>query len=294
MTIPRLLYITALVPRYVGYAIFVYVLFMGMAQAESPHRPLPFHAGEELTFKVSWLGISVGTAMMKIEPHTSDAGESIWRLISTARSLPFFDAFHKVDDYAESLFDPRTRLPSYFFIRQHEGRRRSRYEMIFDQPQRLVTYRKRDKPARFIATKTDVQDPLSVLYRVRSIPLTVGQSIVVPLFNKGKTWMTEVRVLQRERLKLPVGKIDTIKIQPLLREAGIFHHKGDMFVWLTDDAQRVPVQLRSDIKIGAVKARLVQAKGVDLAQAAGKRIESPDRYRLVTLPGGWRVGLPTP
>jgi hypothetical protein len=278
-----------------GYAILGHVLFTGVAQAVSPHdESLPFHPGEELTFKVSWLGISVGTATMKIEPHTSEAGESIWRLISTARSLPFFDAFHKVDDYAESLFDPRTRLPSYFLIRQHEGRRHSQYEMIFDQPQRLVTYRKRDKPARFITTKTEVQDPLSVLYRVRSIPLTVGQSIVVPLFNKGKTWMTEVRVLQRERLKLPVGKLDTIKIQPLLREAGIFHHKGDMFVWLTDDAQRVPVQLRSDIKVGAVQARLVQAKGVNLVQAASRRFTSPVRAQLAARPGGWRAEWPTP
>jgi hypothetical protein len=272
--------------RYLGYALLGYVLCTGVAQAASTHKPLPFRAGEELTFKVSWLGIAVGTATMKIEPHASDAGESIWRLISTARSLPFFDAFHKVDDYAESLFDPRTRLPSYFFMRQHEGQRRSRYEMIFDQSQRLVTYRKRDQPARFIATKTDVQDPLSVLYRVRSIPLTLGQSIVVPLFNKGKTWMTEVRILQRERLKLPVGQIDTIKIQPLLREAGIFHHQGDMFVWLSDDAQRVPVQLRSDIKIGAVKARLVEAKGVQLVQAAGKRFNLPDGNRLAARPGG--------
>ena len=294
MTIPRFLYAIAPGRRYVSYAILGYVLFIGLAQAAPPHTPLPFHAGEELTFRVSWLGISVGVATMKIEPHTSEAGEAIWRLVSTARSHPFFDAFYKVDDFAESLFDPRTRLPSYFFMRQHEGRRRSRYEMIFDQLQRLVTYRKRDKPAEFIATKTDVQDPLSVLYRVRSIPLTVGQSIVVPLFNKGTTWMTEVRVLQRERLKLPVGKIDTIKIQPLLRKAGIFHHKGDMFVWLTDDAQRVPVQLRSDIKIGSVKARLVQAKGVHLVQAAGKRIKSPARYRLAARPGAWRAELPTP
>jgi hypothetical protein len=59
-----------------------------------------------------------------------------------------------------------------------------------------------------------------------------------------------------------------------------------MFVWLSDDAQRVPVQLRSDIKIGAVKARLVEAKGVQLVQAAGKRFNLPDGNRLAARPGG--------
>jgi hypothetical protein len=38
-----------------------------------------------------------------------------------------------------------------------------------------------------------------------------------------------------------------------------------MFIWLTDDAYRVPVQLKSNIKIGAVTAHLVNVQGVDLA-----------------------------
>jgi hypothetical protein len=88
--------------------------------------------------------------------------------------------------------------------------------------------------------------------------------VVVPICNRGKTWFTKIRVLKRERLKLPIGEVDTIKIQPLLQAAGIFRHKGDMFIWLTDDAYRVPVQLRSNIKIGVVTAHLVNVQGVDL------------------------------
>lgn len=238
--------------------------------AASAAAPLPFQAGESLVFEVSWLRIPVGTATMRVEPilesPTSDnAVPDTLRFISTARTKRFFDAFYKVDDRAESIFDTRTQLSQSFRIRQHEGRYRSHHQMIFDQPNRRVSFQKRDQPPKELSIPTDVQDPLSVLYWVRTLPLPVGESIIVPVCNRGKTWFTRIRILKRERLKLPVGEVDTIKIQPLLQAAGIFRHKGDMFIWLTDDAHRVPVQLKSTIKIGAVMARLVQIQGVTIA-----------------------------
>jgi hypothetical protein len=226
--------------------------------------PLPFRAGESLVFEVSWMRVPVGTATMRVEPLTDHATPEALRLISTARTNAFLDALHKVDDHAESIFDPQTRLSQSFRIRQHEGHYRSYHKMIFDQSNRRVTFQKRDQPPEELSIPTTVQDPLSVLYWVRTLPLSVGKPVVVPICNRGKTWFTKIRVLKRERLKLPIGEVDTIKIQPLLQAAGIFRHKGDMFIWLTDDAYRVPVQLRSNIKIGVVTAHLVNVQGVDL------------------------------
>lgn len=230
----------------------------------STTAPLPFRAGESLVFEVSWMHIPVGTATMRVEPIPDHTIPDALRLISTARTHRFLDAFHKVDDLAESIFDPHTRLSQSFRIRQHEGRYRSHHNMIFDQSNRRVTFQKRDQPPQELSIPTTVQDPLSVLYWVRTLPLSVGKPLVVPICNRGKTWFTKIRVLKRERLKLPIGEVNTIKIQPLLQAAGIFRYKGDMFIWLSDDAYRVPVQLRSNIKIGAVRAHLVNVQGVDL------------------------------
>ncbi|ETW95070.1 MAG: hypothetical protein ETSY1_32225 [Candidatus Entotheonella factor] len=226
--------------------------------------PLPFRAGESLVFEVSWLRIPVGTATMRVEPIPDHAIPNALRLISTARTYRFFDTFHKVDDHAESIFDPHTRLSQSFRIRQHEGRYRSHHNMVFDQSSRRVTFQKRDQTPKEIAIPTAVQDPLSVLYLVRTLPLAVGETVVVPICNRGKTWFTKIRVLQRERLNLPIGEVNTIKIQPLLQAAGLFRHKGDMFIWLSDDAYRVPVQLKSNIKIGAIRALLMNVQGVEL------------------------------
>ncbi len=254
---------------------FLLILLTGFASSAAvpmafADAPLPFQAGESLVFEVSWLRIPVGTATMRVEPMPESTTpentiSDTLRLISTARTKRFFDAFYKVDDHAESIFDTRTQWSQSFRIRQHEGRYRSHHKMIFDQPNRRVSFQKRDQPPKELPIPAPVQDPLSVLYRVRTLPLPVGESIIVPVCNRGKTWFTKIRILKRERLKLPVGEVDTIKIQPLLQAAGIFRHKGDMFIWLTDDAHRVPVQLKSTIKIGTVMARLVQIQGAAIA-----------------------------
>lgn len=242
-------------------------------QASAESVTLPFHPGEDLTFQVSWMGIGVGIATMKVAPYIAQTNQdhlrpAVWRLISTARTYRFFDFFHKVDDHAESLFNPYTRLPQHFHIYQHKGRRLERYEMTFDQAQHRVAYHRRDDPARLVPIETGVQDPLSVLYKVRTLTLSVGSSISVPIFIKGKTWVTEVQILKREQLDLPVGTINTIKVQPLLKDAGIFHRQGQVFIWFTDDMHRVPVQLQSNTKVGSIKARLIAAKGVQLTQSA--------------------------
>jgi hypothetical protein len=235
----------------------------------SASGPLPFRAGEELTFEVSWLGMQVGVATLSVGEHSRADGQAMLSLLSLARSHGFFSTMYAVDDRVESHFDPRLLQTRYYRIWLKEGRYRMHREVVFEPEQRRATYSKNHQPARRIATAAAVQDPLSSLYAVRTLPLQVGTSVSLPIFDRGKIWATEIRVLARERLQLPIGVVDTLKLQPLLHTAGIFRHEGDVFIWLTDDARRVPVQMQSRVAIGAISARLLQARGVEFIKEGG-------------------------
>jgi hypothetical protein len=223
---------------------------------------LPFQEGEELRFAVHWLGMPVGTAMLKVETRTRSADPDVLPLLSHVQTSPFFSAFYAVDDRLESQFDIRQRSSRSYRVRQQEGRYRHYREATFDQEQQRVTYSKNQRPPQIFQTMATVQDPLSALYTLRTLPLQVGASITLPIFDRGKTWVTEVRVLTRERLQLPCGSMETLKLQPLLHAAGIVKGEGELFVWVTDDAQRLPVQMHSSVAIGALTARLLTVKGV--------------------------------
>jgi hypothetical protein len=234
-----------------------------------PAPALPFQEGEELTFELRWLGMAVGTATLSIGQRTQLAGYDVVPLVSLAHSAPFFSTFYKVDDRVESYFDLQRLVPRLYRIRLQEGSYRSFREVTFDQEQHHATHSKNSQPSQTVPTVAAVQDALSVLYMVRTLPLQVGDTLSVPIFDAGATWHTEIRVLARERLKLSVGTIDTLKVKPLLRTAGIFRREGELFVWLTDDKRHMPVQMQSRITMGAITARLIAVKDAVLTEATG-------------------------
>jgi hypothetical protein len=65
-----------------------------------------------------------------------------------------------------------------------------------------------------------------------------------------------VKVHGRERVKTEAGEFDCLVVEPILRGPGIFTQKGRITVWLTDDARRMPVQIRSKLKTGTLVGRL--------------------------------------
>jgi hypothetical protein len=42
-----------------------------------------------------------------------------------------------------------------------------------------------------------------------------------------------------------------------MKSEGIFYRKGDIFIWLTDDEKRIPVMLKTKVKVGSITAGLV-------------------------------------
>ena len=43
-----------------------------------------------------------------------------------------------------------------------------------------------------------------------------------------------------------------------MKSEGIFYRKGEIFIWLTDDAKHIPVQLQTKVAVGSITATLVK------------------------------------
>ncbi|HWP34713.1 MAG TPA: DUF3108 domain-containing protein [Thermodesulfobacteriota bacterium] len=212
--------------------------------------------GERLVFEVSWLGIPAGRATLAIEGVTEVDGRLALRLASAADSNKLVDTVYKVRDRAESLVDCAGRHSLRFVLRTEEGRRRRERDYTFDPArQEIVLLRPGEVPLRLPAPGP-VQDPLSSLYYVRTQPLEVGRSLYVATLQGTQVWQLEVQVLRREAVEVPAGRFDAIVVKPLLRGEGLFRHKGDVVVWLTDDARRMPVRMTTSVAIGSVAAEL--------------------------------------
>ena len=58
--------------------------------------------------------------------------------------------------------------------------------------------------------------------------------------------------MRREKLKTPMGELDTVVVKPKIELEGVFRLVGDIFIWLTDDDRKFIVRIETKIKIGTI------------------------------------------
>jgi hypothetical protein len=92
------------------------------------------------------------------------------------------------------------------------------------------------------------------------MPLAVGDTSRFSAVSGKKRYELKVVVHGRETLKTDFGKVQTVKVEPMLDGDGIFNSKGKIFIWFTDDDRRIPVLMECEIALGSIKARLIEQK----------------------------------
>ncbi|MGB9716172.1 MAG: DUF3108 domain-containing protein [Thermodesulfovibrionales bacterium] len=205
---------------------------------------------ERFLYDIYWLGIYAGSAALE----TSLEKDTL-RISSRANSSPFISTFYTVEDYAESLVkDGRT---VHFRIKQREGRYRSNKETIFDVDKGKIIYfdylksKKKEHDLNCI-----IWDVISGFFYLRTQPLIVGKTVYINVFDSNKFLKAEVSVLRKEKIKVKGVEVSTIVIKPDLKSEGLFHRKGDIFIWLTDNEKKVPVKIETKVPIGKIVAEL--------------------------------------
>ncbi len=213
--------------------------------------PVGFGAGEKLVFSVQYGLITAGEATLEIRNVATIAGRPCYRIVSDARTNDFFSKFFTVRDRYESYMDTEELYSLRYEKHVREGKFKRDETVDFDQKAHRAVYKDKTVP---IPPRT--QDVLSALYYVRTLPLEVGQSIALANHTDGKNYPLEVKVHGREHVKVDAGEFDCLVVEPILRGPGIFTQKGRLTVWLTDDARRMPVLMKSKVVIGHVAAVL--------------------------------------
>ena len=206
--------------------------------------------GEHLKFEILYGSIPAGHAWLEVKGETGDNGE-VFRITSTALSNDVISLFFRVEDRIESVVDASTFEPRYFEKRLKEGPFRKHEQVHYSGD--LVRLGGKD-----VEIEPGTMDILSALYYVRGQDLRVGEAVGVKTFDGGKCYDARVRVLRKETVRAGERDYDCVVVEPELVE-GPFAKTGKILIWLTDDGLRLPVMMKSKVKIGSFVARLVEA-----------------------------------
>jgi hypothetical protein len=98
---------------------------------------------------------------------------------------------------------------------------------------------------------------LSGLYFLRLQNYMIGQMLRIPVTDDQKNYEFEILVAAREKVETECGKIDTIRLEPkIFGPDKFFRKKGELFIWVTDNDQHVPVNLEAKGEAGKVSVKL--------------------------------------
>lgn len=216
-----------------------------------------FKVGEALSFDVKWHGITAGRANLALAPMETVGGSRCWHIIARARSRLVF--FFKVEDSIESYCTEDDLLPARFEKHLREGRYKKDLVATFDRARHAATWGQLDVPL-----AADCRDLLGAFYYFRTIPLpAAGNETDVCIHTDKTNYPMAITVLRRESVKVPAGEFKTVLIRPRLKFEGLWRQRGDVLIWLTDDAARVPVLVQSKVHLlGSVDVVLTRVERV--------------------------------
>ncbi|HMU68669.1 MAG TPA: DUF3108 domain-containing protein [Chitinophagales bacterium] len=232
---------------------------------EIPH--MAFQGGESLTYKVyyNWgtLWLSGGEVYFKLTEE-SFKGIPVLHASGEAISYKSFDWFFKVRDKADTYMNKQT-LQSYKFSRDvYEGGYTFYRSYDWDREKNII-YSYQDNHKGKKETKTIYNadpcgvDLLSTFYWIRTIDysgLKKGDKVPVKMAIDDAQYDMYVRYDGKEVYETKLGKFNCVKLKPLLQEGKVFKEGEGMTIWVTDDQNRIPVRIESDLRVGRITCDL--------------------------------------
>ena len=217
---------------------------------------------EVLQFEIKWGVFSVGTANLKVDRIVKFRGEPAYYIVSEAKSNGFCDTFYKVRDLNESwMHAVQMRSLGYSKKLREGGFFRDEW-VLYDYDKKTFLSKRVNKKGEESYTEGtipgSVQDVLSSLYYIRPMKFKPGDEIILDV-NTRSNWPFVIKVHQREKITVPAGTFDTILVEPVVRQEGIFVQKGKRLrIWMTDDDRHIPILMKVEIVFGNITAYLTE------------------------------------
>jgi len=236
------------------------LLVLACARLAVSQSSLP--ANEILTYNIEWRLITAGRATLE----WSSAGwreHPGWEVNLHLESAGLVSKLFKVeDDYTVNLNQALCAESSV--MTSHESNRSREIRVTFDAESHKAHYEERDLTRNSVISTPEVEIPDCVhdvvggLYYLRTLTVEPGQTVEVPVSDGKKSVMAKIEAQRREDVKVHDSVYKTIRYELYLFHNVLYRRPAHLYVWITDDARKLPVQIRVRLQfsIGTITLQL--------------------------------------
>ncbi|MBI5474373.1 MAG: DUF3108 domain-containing protein [Ignavibacteriae bacterium] len=220
-----------------------------------------YTVGERLVFDVSYGPITAGEAIMAIPRYETIAGRNTYRVEFSVNSLPSFDWIYTVRDKYLTFVDVEAIAPLRFEQHIREATYKRDFIADFDQANHVARTSEGNYPI-----PEYVHDIMSAFYYARTLSyagMKPGDYVTLYNFYKDKSHELKVKFLGRQELEVEAGTFNTVVVEPLVKEGGLFKAEGRIVIWLTDDERKIPIRVNTKVVIGSIDVELREYHGLN-------------------------------
>ena len=247
-------------------------LFLVATICNAINPTVAFKPGERISYDLyyNWgiIWIHAGSANFAVY-ETTYHKEPSYQFSVSGNSAKSFDKFFLVRDSFVTIVNQKNFLPMYYrrIVREDSYWAKDEYffTSIDSNKTSVITDCKRRKGKRNVDTlciNPSVTDLVTAIYKARNTDMSkVKKNDKIPFSiifdDDDKPYNLWLSFLGREQVKLRDGeKFNCLKFKPLLIKGDVFKQEDAMTIWISDDANKIPIMVETKIRVGSLKVIL--------------------------------------
>ncbi|WP_111684099.1 DUF3108 domain-containing protein [Winogradskyella tangerina] len=232
--------------------------------------------GEKLVYSASYNMSGLLTDIAQIKMETSEVKTSkstLMRLKCTATTYEKWDNFFKIRDLYESYVNPKTLTPYLYKRDISEGGYYKFMQYKYNHKANLVKSLKRKKRKdgktwdenKNVTIKPSTKDIVATLYYIRNLDIHKAnpgdQQDFTVLFDNEENVIT-LKYIGKETISTKIGTKECYKLAISLKGSDVLRGKNANLLWLTADANKIPVYAKFKIPVGNGELKIQSATGL--------------------------------
>ena len=223
----------------------------------------PFKVGEWLRFELHYGALTAGYSSLEVK---QDSVSDLFLVEGKGWTVGMFKWFFKVEDNYTTYLNKHTLMPEYFIRDVSEGGYTINREIDFDRKiDSAIVFDLQNKTDTTIAISPISGDMISSFYYARTFSadtLKEGDLLPFDVFMDREIFKFDLKFLGREVIDTKFGKIKCLKFSPKVQGGRVFKDDESVLLWVTDDRNKIPIRIKSALKVGSISVDLDAFKGL--------------------------------
>lgn len=242
-------------------ALCVLASFTLKTDSEKPLPNTAYKAGESLKYLLYYGFVDGGKAEFTLTQSKPVNGNEVLHAKAEAHTTGMARWFIALDDVYESYFLEKNGKPIKAIRNIKENKYKYYDEVTYNHEANTVTSKKNGT----ISVPENIYDIISSVYYLRRQGFNnvkLNDTITIMTYFADEIFPYRIIFKGKETISTKLGKIKSLKFQPIVETGRVFKEQDDMRFWISDDANFLPLRVEFDMFVGSIKCDLIDYKNV--------------------------------